>query len=154
MISQINHLGKMSPVLRVSTHIFGVSKEIDGKMFIFIAILKAHIGRSIGRSNLARSVSSSEWPFLIFIVKAHTIRWQIYQDEVFYMKDLLPMRVTISFPLLVTLNGLNKSTAMKAIGIFEICRRSCTLFGTCKFIDWYFWQCLTRSWVALIKPFQ
>ena len=31
----INHLGKMSPVLRVSTHIYGVSKEIDGKTFIF-----------------------------------------------------------------------------------------------------------------------
>ena len=26
---------KWSPVLRVSTHIYGVSKEIDGKMFIF-----------------------------------------------------------------------------------------------------------------------
>ena len=25
----------MSTVLRVSTHIYGVSKEIDGKMFIF-----------------------------------------------------------------------------------------------------------------------
>ena len=24
----------MSPVLRVSTHIYGISKEIDGKMFI------------------------------------------------------------------------------------------------------------------------
>ena len=32
---QIDHLGKMSPVLRVSTHIYGVSQEIDGKMFIF-----------------------------------------------------------------------------------------------------------------------
>ena len=32
---QIDHLGKTSPVLRVSTHIYGVSKEIDGKMFIF-----------------------------------------------------------------------------------------------------------------------
>ena len=32
---QINHLRKMSPVLRVSTHIYGDSKEIDGKMFIF-----------------------------------------------------------------------------------------------------------------------
>ena len=29
-------LGKVSPVLRVSTHIYGVSKEIDGKMFIFL----------------------------------------------------------------------------------------------------------------------
>ena len=32
---QINCLGEMSTVLRVSTHIYGVSEEIDGKMFIF-----------------------------------------------------------------------------------------------------------------------
>ena len=35
MTPQINHLGKMSIVLRVLTHIYGVSQEIDGKMFIF-----------------------------------------------------------------------------------------------------------------------
>ena len=35
MTPQIDHLGKMSPILRVSTHIYGVSKEIHGKMFIF-----------------------------------------------------------------------------------------------------------------------
>ena len=32
---QIDHLGKTSTVLRVSTHIYGVPQEIDGKMFIF-----------------------------------------------------------------------------------------------------------------------
>ena len=32
---QIDHLEKTSTVLRVQTHIFGVSKEIDGKMLIF-----------------------------------------------------------------------------------------------------------------------
>ena len=32
---QINCLRKMSPVLRVSTNIYGISKEIDGKTFIF-----------------------------------------------------------------------------------------------------------------------
>ena len=32
---QINRLRKTSPVLRVSTHIYDVSKEIDGKMFIY-----------------------------------------------------------------------------------------------------------------------
>ena len=32
---QIDCLGKRSTVLRVSTHIYGVSKEIDGKTFIF-----------------------------------------------------------------------------------------------------------------------
>ena len=35
MTPQIDCLGKTSTVLRVSTHIFGVSKEIDGKMFFF-----------------------------------------------------------------------------------------------------------------------
>ena len=32
---QIDRLQKMSTVLKVSTDIFGVSKEIDGKTFIF-----------------------------------------------------------------------------------------------------------------------
>ena len=32
---QIYRLGKMIPVLRVSTHIYSVSKDIDGKTFIF-----------------------------------------------------------------------------------------------------------------------
>ena len=32
---QIDCLGENSTVLRVSTHIYGVSHEIDGKMFIF-----------------------------------------------------------------------------------------------------------------------
>ena len=32
---QIDRLGKTSTVLRVSTHIYGVFEEIDGKMFIF-----------------------------------------------------------------------------------------------------------------------
>ena len=31
MTPQIDHLRKTSPVLRVSTHTYGVSKEIDGK---------------------------------------------------------------------------------------------------------------------------
>ena len=32
MTPQIDHLRKMSTVLRVSTHIYGVSQEIDGNM--------------------------------------------------------------------------------------------------------------------------
>ena len=35
MTPQIDCLGKTSTVLRVSTHIYRASKEIDGKMFIF-----------------------------------------------------------------------------------------------------------------------
>ena len=37
---QIDHLRKTSPVLRVSTHIYGVSKEIDGKMFVGLLFLE------------------------------------------------------------------------------------------------------------------
>ena len=32
---QINRLGETSTVLRASTHIYGVAKDIGGKMFIF-----------------------------------------------------------------------------------------------------------------------
>ena len=32
---QIDHLGKMSTVLRVPTPMHAVSKQIDGKMFIY-----------------------------------------------------------------------------------------------------------------------
>ena len=39
MTPQIDCFGKTSPVLRVLTHICGVYKEIDGKMFIFIVNL-------------------------------------------------------------------------------------------------------------------
>ena len=35
VIPQIDHLRKTSPVLRSSTHIYDVYKEIDGKTFIF-----------------------------------------------------------------------------------------------------------------------
>ena len=31
---QIDHLGKMNPVLRVSTHNYGFCEEINGKTFI------------------------------------------------------------------------------------------------------------------------
>ena len=37
---QIDHLGETSIVLRVSTYIYGVSQEIDGKMFI----VRVHLG--------------------------------------------------------------------------------------------------------------
>ena len=33
----MNCLRKMSPVLRVSTHIYGVSREIHGETFIFLS---------------------------------------------------------------------------------------------------------------------
>ena len=40
MTLQINCLGKMSPVGRVSTHIYGVSKEIDGENINFSSKLR------------------------------------------------------------------------------------------------------------------
>ena len=41
-------LEKMSTVLRVSTHIYGVSEEIDGKMFIF-RVNPGHVTPQIDR---------------------------------------------------------------------------------------------------------
>ena len=54
---EINHLGEMSTVLRVSTHIYGVSKEIDGKTFIF-------------RVNLGM------WPLKSFILEKRALFWR------------------------------------------------------------------------------
>ena len=79
----------MSPVLRVSTHIYGVSKDIDGKTSIF----RVNLGMWLLKSIALGKKSCSEGYISIF--KAHTIKWQIYPGEVFYMKELLPARVTI-----------------------------------------------------------
>ena len=43
MTPQIEHLGKMSPILRGSSHIYGVSEEIDGKMFSFFLSKPRHV---------------------------------------------------------------------------------------------------------------
>ena len=40
MTPQIDHLRKTSPVLRVSTHIYGVCKDIGGKMSNFSTKLR------------------------------------------------------------------------------------------------------------------
>ena len=56
MTPQIDCLGKRSPVLVVSKHMYGVSKEIDGKMFIF-------------RVNLGM------WPFKSIILEKETLFW-------------------------------------------------------------------------------
>ena len=40
MTPQIDHLGKTNIVLGVSTYIYGVFEEIDGKRFIF----RVHLG--------------------------------------------------------------------------------------------------------------
>ena len=37
---QIDLLRKTSPVLRVSIHIYGLSEEIDGKMFVGLLFLE------------------------------------------------------------------------------------------------------------------
>ena len=53
---QINSLGKTSHVMRVSTHIYGVSQDIDGKMFIF-------------RVNLGM------WPHKLIVLENQTMLW-------------------------------------------------------------------------------
>ena len=60
MTPQINHLGKMSTVLRVSTHIYVIFEEIDGKTFIFRVNLGMWPLKSIvsERKNLVLRVST------------------------------------------------------------------------------------------------
>ena len=53
MTPQIDHLRKPSPTLRVSTHIYGVSKEIDGKMFNF----KVNLGHVTPQIDCLRKTS-------------------------------------------------------------------------------------------------
>ena len=43
MIPQIDHLGKMSPVLRVSTHIYGVSKDDIGGENVHFSTKPRHV---------------------------------------------------------------------------------------------------------------
>ena len=54
MTPHINHLGVMSPVVRVSTHIYRVSKEIDWKTFIFSVNLNMETPQidCVGKSEL------------------------------------------------------------------------------------------------------
>ena len=95
---QIDCLGETSTVLRVSTHIYGVSKEIDGKTFIF-------------RVNLGmwplKEIVLEKWPKtctlnlqLLHNTKRPT-KWSGHMKmidpprELIHMKDLLPKRVTI-----------------------------------------------------------
>ena len=56
MTPQIDRLGEMSTVLRVSTHIFGVSMEIDGKTFI--------LGVNLGM-----------WPLKSIILEKQALFW-------------------------------------------------------------------------------
>ena len=53
---EIDCLGKTSTILRVSTDIYGVSKEIDGKMFIF----RVHLGM---------------WPLELIVSEKKWHRW-------------------------------------------------------------------------------
>ena len=53
---QINHLRKTSSVLRVSTHFYGVSQDIDGKTFIF-------------RVNL------DMWPLKLLVLEKQALFW-------------------------------------------------------------------------------
>ena len=58
MTFQIDCLRKMSPVLRVSTHISGVSKDIGGKTFIYLTEPR-HVTPQIdhpGKTNTVLSV--------------------------------------------------------------------------------------------------
>ena len=63
MIPQIDHLGKMSLVMRVSTHIYGVSKKTDGKMLNFW-------------------VNLGMWPLKLIVLEIQTLFWE-FQTHIY-----------------------------------------------------------------------
>ena len=54
MTPQIDHLGKTNTVLRVSIHIYEVSEDIDGKMFI----LRENLGMEPLKSIILEKMST------------------------------------------------------------------------------------------------
>ena len=90
-------LEKSSPVLRVSTHIYGVSKEIDGKMFIFrvnlshvtpeidgfgktsiILRVSIHIywvSKEIGGKTFIFRVNLGMWPLKLIVSEKGALFW-------------------------------------------------------------------------------
>ena len=69
MTLQIDRLRKTSTVLRVSTHIFEFSKEIDGKTFIF-------------RVNLGM------WPLKSIVSEKRTLFWGIQHTFMGFFQDI------------------------------------------------------------------
>ena len=67
MTPQINRLRKMSTVLRVSTQIYGVSKEIDGKTFIGLYSKPRHVMPQIDHleknEHCSEGLNSHLWGF-------------------------------------------------------------------------------------------
>ena len=61
-------LRKMSPVLRVSTHIYGISKDIDGKMFIF-------------------QVNLGMWPLKSIILEKQALFWGFQHTFMGFLKS-------------------------------------------------------------------
>ena len=68
---QINHLRKTNPVLMVTTHISGISKEIDGQMFIFQSKPR-HVTPQINHLGKTSPVLRVSHTFIVF--QGH--RWE------------------------------------------------------------------------------
>ena len=90
---QINCLRKPSPVLRVSTHIYYVSKEIDGKTFIF-------------RVNLGI------WPLKSIISEKQALFWGFQHTFIMFPRRLIGKCSFLSKPSHLTpqINRLRKTS--------------------------------------------
>ena len=110
MTPQINHLGKMSPVLRVSTHIYGISKEIDGKMIIF-------------------QVNLGMWPLKSIISEKQALFWGFQHTFMGFLMRYMGKCSFLSKPRHVTpqINHLGKMS--------PVLRVSTHIYGISKEID-------------------
>ena len=87
---QIDHLGKTGPVLRVSTHIYGISKKIDGKVFIFRV--------NLGMWPLKSIVSEKQALFLRVLTHIYGVSQEIdVKTFIFSVNlDMWPLKLIIS----------------------------------------------------------
>ena len=68
-------LEKQSPVLRVSTHIYGVSKDIGGKTLIFQLNLGMGVSNEIDGKMFIFRVNLGMWPLKPIISEKQTLFW-------------------------------------------------------------------------------
>ena len=94
---QIDCLRKVSPVLKDSTHIYGDSKEIDGKMFIFkvnlgyvtpqidhlrktgpILRISTHfygVSKELDKKMFIFQVNLGMWPLKLIVLETRALFW-------------------------------------------------------------------------------
>ena len=114
----MDHLGKMNPVLRVSTPIYGVSEDMDGKAFIrsFIGHTKKHAVKQSMKQQVSSNFQiypgkSDDGPPLVskshMISNSFTLYTALYAIQLYVLSfgvDLLDRSVIYVFLQQISIN--------------------------------------------------